>query len=97
MDVLVPLVMEEIVEEINAVPWEQISERIRKQIVDAYVSQIVDQDTEVPKTSNRDRTLQCTAEQIPNVPVPERVTQLVEHHIIHQASDSNTCCLCLFV
>ena len=78
VDVLVPLVMEEIVEEINAVPWEQIYERIRKQIVDAYVSQIAEQDTEVPKTPSRDRTLQCAAEQIPNVPVPEMVEQLVE-------------------
>ena len=78
VDVLVPLVMEEIVEEINAVPWEQISERIRKRIADVHVSQIVEQVTEVPKTSNRDRTLQCTAEQIFDVPGPEMVKQLVE-------------------
>ena len=43
-----------------------------------YYRYFAEQDTEAPKTSNRDRTLQCTAEQIPNVPVPEMVTQLVE-------------------
>ena len=32
----------------------------------------------MPKTSSRDRTLQRAAEQIPNVPVPEMVTQLAE-------------------
>ena len=42
------------------------------------MSQVVAQATEEPKTSSRDRTLQCTAEQIPNVPVPEMVTQLVQ-------------------
>ena len=69
-DVLVPLITEEIVEVLKTVFQEQISERICKQIVD--------QVTEVPKTSNRDRTLQCTAEQIFDVPGPEMATQLVE-------------------
>ena len=31
-----------------------------------------------PRSSSRDRTLQCAAEQNPNVPVPEMVTQLLE-------------------
>ena len=69
-DMLVPLITEEIVEVLKTVFQEQISERICKQIVD--------QVTEVPKTSNRDRTLQCTAEQIFDVPGPEMATQLVE-------------------
>ena len=70
VDVLVPLITEEIVEVLKTVFQEQISERICKQIVE--------QAAEVPKTSSRDQTLQCAAEQIPNVPVPEIVTQLVE-------------------
>ena len=57
---------------------EQISERIRKQVVDVCVSQVVEQVTEVPKTSSRDRPLQCTAEQSLDVPVPEKVRHLVE-------------------
>ena len=55
-----------------------VSKRIRKQIVDVYVSQVVEQVTEVPKTSSRNRSLQCTAEQSLDVPVPEMVRQLVE-------------------
>ena len=39
---------------------------------------VAEQDTEVPKTSSRDRTLQRAAEQISNALVPEMVTQLVE-------------------
>ena len=46
--------------------------------MDVDGSQIAEQNTEVPMTSSRDRTLQCAAEQIPNVPVPEMVEQLVE-------------------
>ena len=69
-DVLLPLITEEIVEVLKTVFQEQISDRICKQIVDQVI--------EVPKTSNRDRTLQCTAEQIFDVPGPEMATQLVE-------------------
>ena len=43
-----------------------------------YYRYLAEQATEVPKTSSRDRTLQCAAEQNPNVPVPEMVTQLLE-------------------
>ena len=79
VDVLVPLIMEEIVKIVKTVLQEQISERIcetdRRRL---HVSQIVEQVTEVPKTSNCDRTLQCTAEQIFDVPGPEMVKQLVE-------------------
>ena len=46
--------------------------------MDAHVSQVVEQVTEVPKTSSRDRTVQCTVEKILDVPVPEMVKQLVE-------------------
>ena len=70
VDVLVPLITEEIVEVLKTVFQEQINERICKQIVE--------QAAEAPKTSSRDRTLQRAAEQIPNVPVPEMVTQLME-------------------
>ena len=42
------------------------------------MSQVVEQVTEVPKTSRRDRTLQCTAEQILDVLVPEMAKQLVK-------------------
>ena len=81
VDALVPLIMEEIVEVINAIPRERIAKRICEQIVDVHVSQA----TEVPKTSSRDRTLQRAVEQILNVPVPEMVTQLLEvPKIIHQ-------------
>ena len=59
-------------------PQERILERICKQIVDVYVSQVVEQVTGVPKTPNRDRILQCTVEQILDVLVPEMVKQLVE-------------------
>ena len=62
------LIMEEIVEVINALRWERFSERICEQIVDVNVSQIVEQVTEVAKTPSRDRTLQCTVEQILDVP-----------------------------
>ena len=57
---------------------ERISERIREQIVDAYVSQVLEQVTKLPKSSRRDRTLQRAVEQIPDVPVPEMVTELLE-------------------
>ena len=77
VDALVPPI-EEIVKVVKTVLQEQISERIRKQIVDVHVSQVVAQATEVPKTSSRDRSLQCTAEQSLDVPVPEMVRQLVE-------------------
>ena len=78
VDVLVPLIMEEIVEVLKTVFQEQISEKICKQIGDVYVSQVVEQVTEVPKTSSRDRTSQCTAEQILDVPAPEMVKQPVQ-------------------
>ena len=45
--------------------------------MDVYVSQVVEQVTELPKTQSRDRTLQCTVEQILDVLVPEMVKQLV--------------------
>ena len=70
VDVLVPLITEEIVEVLKTVFQEQISERICKQIVE--------QAAEVLKTSSRDRTLQRAAERIPKVPVPEMTKQLVE-------------------
>ena len=46
VEVLVPLIMEEIAKIVKTVVQEQISERICKQIVE--------QATEVPKTSSRD-------------------------------------------
>ena len=78
VDALIPLIMEEIVEAINAIPQERIAKMICEQIVDVDGSQVAEQDTEVPKTSSRDRTSQRTVEQILNVPVPEMVIQLVE-------------------
>ena len=78
VDVLVPLIFEEIVEIVKVVFQEQISERIRKQLVDVCMSQVDEQVTEVLKTSSRDRTSQCTAEQILDVLVPEMAKQLVE-------------------
>ena len=48
-----------------------------KAVEDGHVSQVVGQVTKVPKTSSRDRTVQCTVEQILDVPVPEMVKQLV--------------------
>ena len=70
VEVLVPLIMEEIAKIVKTVLQVQISERICKQIVE--------QATEVPKTSSRDRTLQRAVEQILDVPVPEMVTRLLE-------------------
>ena len=67
VDVLVPLIMEEIVKAVNAVPRERIAQRICEQIVDVGGSQVAEQDTEAPKTSSRDRTLQRAVEQIPDV------------------------------
>ena len=78
VDVLVPLIMEEIVKAGNAVPRERIAQRICEQIVDVGGSQIAEQDTEAPKTSSGDRTVQRAVEQIPDVPVPEVVTRLLE-------------------
>ena len=78
VDVLVPLIAEEIVKVVKTVLQEQISEKICQQIDDVFVSHVVEQVTGLPKTPSRDRTLQCAAEQIPNVPVPEMVEQLVE-------------------
>ena len=43
-----------------------------------YHRYLAEQDTEAPKTSSRDRTLQRAAEQIPNVPVPEMPTRSAE-------------------
>ena len=76
VDALIPLIMEEIIEAINAVPRERIAKRICEHIVDVHKSQVVAQATEEPKTSSRDRTLQCTVEQILDVPLPEMATQL---------------------
>ena len=49
VDVLVPLIMEEIVKAVNAVPRERIAQRICEQIVDVGGSQVAEQDTEVPR------------------------------------------------
>ena len=46
--------------------------------MDVHVPRAVEQVTEVPKTSSRDRTLQCTKEQILDVLVPETAKQLME-------------------
>ena len=78
IDALIPLIMEEIVEAVNAVPRERIAQRTCEQIVDVDGSQVAEQDTEAPKTSSRDRTLQRAVEQILDVPLPEMVTQSVE-------------------
>ena len=78
MDVLIPLIMEEIVEIIKVVLQERISERIREQTVDVHVPRVVEQVSEVPKIPSRDRILQCAADHVPDVPVPEMVTQLLE-------------------
>ena len=50
MNVLVPLIVEEIVEVVKVVLRERISERIREQIVDVHVPRAVEQVTEVVKT-----------------------------------------------
>ena len=63
VNVLVPLIMEEIVKAVKAVPLERISERICERIADVHVSQIVEQ---------------VTAEQIFDVPGLEMAKQLVE-------------------
>ena len=44
IDALVPPIMEEIAKVVKTVLQEQISERIRKQIVDVHVSQVVAQE-----------------------------------------------------
>ena len=59
-------------------PQERISERIREQIVDTYVSQVVEQVTELPKTPSRDRTLQGTVEPVLDVLLQQMVEQLLE-------------------
>ena len=78
VDVLIPLIIEEIVAIVKAIFQERISERIREQVVDVHVPGAVEQVTEVPKTSNCDRTSQRAVEQIFDVPVPEMVKQLLE-------------------
>ena len=52
VDALVPPIMEEIAKVVKTVLQEQISERIRKQIVDVHVSQVVAEATEVSKIPN---------------------------------------------
>ena len=64
----------------------QTSGTIGEQIVDVYVWQAVEQVTEVPEFSGRNRTLQGTVEQILDVPVPKTVSrdevqQWTEEHI----------------
>ena len=68
MDVLIPLIMEEIVEGVKGVLQERISERISEQVVDAFVPRVVGQVIEVPKILSRDRILQCAADHILDVP-----------------------------
>ena len=46
MDVLIPLIIEEIVEIVKVVFQERIAERICEQIVDVDGSQVAEQDTE---------------------------------------------------
>ena len=54
-----------------------------------YYRYFAEQDTEALKTSSRDRTLQCTAEQIPNVPVPETVSRDgVQQRTVEQIVDA---------
>ena len=52
--------------------------RLQTESLDVCMSQVVEQVSEVPKTSSRNRTSHCTAEQILDVPVSERVEQLAE-------------------
>ena len=54
-----------------------------------YHRYLAEQDTEVPKTSSRDRTFQRAAEQIPNVPVPETVSRDgVQQRTVEQIVDA---------
>ena len=78
VDVLIPLIMEEIVEIIKVVLQERISERIREQTVDVHVPRVVEQVSEVSKIPSRDRILQCAVDHVLDVPVPKMVTQLLE-------------------
>ena len=68
VDVLVPLIIEEIVEIVKVVFQERISERIR-----SWTSMCQGLSNRL-----RDRTLQRAVEQILDVPVPEIATQLLE-------------------
>ena len=52
--------------------------RLQTESLDVCMSQVVEQVGEVPKTSSRNRTSHCTAEQALDVPVPEIVKQVVE-------------------
>ena len=51
----------------------QTSGTIGEQIVDVFVWQTVEQATEVPEVSGRNRTLQSTVERFLGVPVPQTV------------------------
>ena len=63
------------VEETVEMPVPKIQERIGET---EYMQKVVEQVTEVPRTSSRDQTLQCTEEQILDVLVPETAKQLME-------------------
>ena len=63
------------VEETVEMPVPKIQERIGET---EYMQKVVEQVTEVPRTSSRNRTLQCTEEQILDVLVPETAKQLME-------------------
>ena len=63
------------VEETVEMPVPKIQERIGET---EYMQKVVEQVTEVLRTSSRDRTLQCTEEQILDVLVPETAKQLME-------------------
>ena len=56
-------------------PVPKIQERIGET---EYMQKVVEQVTEVPRTSSRNRTLQCTEEQILDVLAPETAKQLME-------------------
>ena len=63
------------VEETVEMPVPKIQERIGET---EYMQKVVEQVIEVPRTSSRNRTLQCTEEQILDVLVPETAKQLME-------------------
>ena len=63
------------VEETVEMPVPKIQERIGET---EYMQKVVEQVTEVPRTSSQNRTLQCTEEQILDVLVPETAKQLMD-------------------
>ena len=73
IDVLVPQVVEEILETIRIIPQERVQQRTVEQVIDVRVPQVVEQVVEVVKIIPQERIQQRTVEQIQEIPVIQKL------------------------